>query len=190
MTFNIPDLDIDVKDSSTILDNMKHIPASKINNKAIMPHGVGTYFSNIPQDLITGLASIDYKVAEEEYGFVKVDLLHNTVYDRYSKRSELYEVLDKPIKWELLDDEKFVEELPHIGSYYQLMSEMPIINSITKLAMFIAIIRPGKSYLIDEVKKNGWKSVVDKIWVKEETGYMYKKSHAISYALMISTLLR
>ena len=41
-------------------------------------------------------------------------------------------------------------------------------------------------YLIDVLKQtNSWNSIRDKIWVKEDNGYMYKKSHAISYATLI-----
>ena len=55
--------------------------------------------------------------------------------------------------------------------------------------MFIAIIRPAKKYLIDEVIKNDWESINDRIWLKEDSGYMYKKSHAIAYALSIIVAL-
>ena len=55
--------------------------------------------------------------------------------------------------------------------------------------MFIAIIRPAKKYLISEVTNNGWDSIIDKIWIKEDTGYMYKKSHAVAYALSITVAM-
>ena len=189
--YNIPDLDIDVKDRDAILQYLKHIPASKISDTGIFPHGVGVYFCDIPQDLISGMASIDYKPAEELYGFVKVDLLHNSAYDKFSGRKEIIETLNKPTKWELLQDRTIVENLPHIGSYYDLMAEMPEITSIENLARFIAIIRPAKKYLIDVVKKEGnWDCIRDKIWVKEGDGYMYKHTHSIAYATMISLYLK
>lgn len=189
--YNIADLDIDCSNRDKILTYFEHIPASKLSDTSINPHGVGVYFCNIPKDELSGLASIDYKDAEEKYGFFKIDLLHNTTYDRYSKRTELYNDLKKPIKWELLKDEKFVSKLPHIGSYYNLIQELPTIDSIEKLSMFISVIRPGKSRLIETLKAtNQWKSIEDVIWIKEDTGYMYKKSHAISYALMITLHMR
>lgn len=191
MTYNIADLDIDVSNRDEILKYFKHIPASKISDNSIFPHGVGVYFCNIPHDMITGLASIDYKPAEELYGFVKVDLLHNVTYDKFTGRRQIIETLNKPTKWELLDDKEFVKTLPHIGSYYDLMKEMPKIDSIENLARFIAIIRPAKKYLIPLVKEtNSWDSISDKIWVKEGDGYMYKHTHSISYAMMISLYLK
>ena len=43
----------------------------------------------------------------------------------------------------------------------------------------------SKKYLIDDVKKNGWKSIEDKIWLNEDNGFQFKKSHSIAYALLI-----
>ena len=73
MRYTIPDLDLDMsqKTIDDILDKLHHIPASKLNDKGISPHGVGNYFMNIPYDRLTGLASIDYKRAEEEFGYIK-----------------------------------------------------------------------------------------------------------------------
>jgi hypothetical protein len=189
--YNIADLDIDCKSREDIVNNMRNIPASKISKTGIFPHGVGVYFCDIPLDVMSGLASIDYKRAEEEYGFVKIDVLHNSVYDRFQTRTELMQTINKPIIWELLQNESVVVNLPHIGSYYNLMKEMPIIDSIEKLAYFIAVIRPGKKHLIDVVKEtNNWESISQEIWIKPTDGsYYYKKSHAISYAIMISILL-
>lgn len=189
--YNIADLDIDCADRDKVLSCFENIPASKITPVGIIPHGVGVYFCNIPKDELTGLSSIDYKRAEEEFGFFKIDLLHNTTYDKYTSRTELFNDINKPIKWEMLNNEEFVTKLPHIGSYYSLMRELPIIDSIEKLAMFISVIRPGKNRLIDVLKASGqWESIEDVIWVKEDTGYMYKKSHAISYAMMITLHMR
>ena len=192
MTYNIPDLDMDVGDRENILSNFKHIPATKITPVGLIPHGVGVYFCDISQDLITGLATIDYKNAEEDYGYVKVDLLHNTIYDRFKSRTELLDTIKRPIVWERLKNKDFVQTLPHIGSYFTLLCDMPKIDSIEKLAKFIAIIRPGKAHLIPKVKEtNNWNSIDDEIWIKPNDGkYYYKKSHATSYAMMISTLIR
>lgn len=185
--YNLPDLDIDMsqKTRDEIISTLHHIPASKITDKGIFPHGVGVYFCNIPMDRITGLASIDYKNAEEDFGFIKMDLLHNTIYDNFNNREEIKDCLNKEPNWNLFKKQDVVEKLPHINNYFTLLNTLPKIDSVEKLAMFLAIIRPGKKYLIEEVTKNGWESILDKIWIKESTGYMYKKSHAIAYALSI-----
>jgi len=192
MKYNIPDLDLDCADRDAILSNFQHIPAAKVTNVGLIPHGVGEYFCDIPKDLISGLATIDYKDAEEKLGYVKFDFLHNVTYDRFTSRSDLLETMKRPIVWERLKNEEFVQTLPHVGGYFKLMNEMPKIDSIEKLAMFISIIRPGKANLIQKVKDtNDWNSVIDEIWTKPDDGkYYYKKSHAISYAVMISILLR
>lgn len=192
--FEIPDLDMDMSMATRedLLSSLVHIPASKISEKGIVPHGIGVYFCDIPEDRISGLASIDYKRAEEEYGYIKFDMLHNSIYDYFDNRSQLLEILDEPIDWNILYDEKIVQQLPHIGNYYQLLREMPKITSIENLARFIAIIRPGKKPLISIVKNTyDWSSIDDTIWVKpEDNGYYYKHSHAISYALSITVAMK
>ena len=191
MTYNIADLDVDLSEDSrnNILKTLKHIPASKINEKGIFPHNVGVYFCDIPVDKISGLASIDYKSAEEDYGFFKIDLLHNTVYDNFNSRNDVENYLNKDTDWKLLRKQNIIEQLPHINNYFTLLSQLPLINSVEELAMFIALIRPAKKYLIETVKLNGWNSIKDKIWEKETDGYQFKKSHAIAYALSIKLLL-
>lgn len=184
-----PDLDVDVKNRDDVLKCLKHIPASKLSNAGIFPHGVGVYFCDVPNDLISGLCSIDYKRAEEEYGYVKVDILHNTIYDSFETRTQMLKVLNQNPNWDLLNNEDIVKTLPHIGNYYNLMIQLPRIDTIEKLAMFIALIRPGKKQYIDIVKENGWNSIENVIWKKEDNGYQYKKSHAISYATMITLAL-
>lgn len=189
----IPDLDIDMSSDTReqMLKTLYHIPASKIGPNSIVPHGIGVYFCDIPFDQISGLASIDYKKAEEDFGYIKFDFLHNSIYDGFKKRSEIIELMNKPIIWDKLYNEDFLKTIPHINGYYTLLQELPKISSIEELAMMIAIVRPAKKYLIDTVKKTqSWKSIKDKIWVKEDNGFQYKAAHAISYAIMISLLLR
>ena len=190
--FVIPDLDIDcpIKTIEILKQKLKLIPASKISENAILPHGVGVYPVDIPVEPISELAAIDYKRAEEEFGFVKIDLLHSVMYEKYSSKEELDMDLQKPIQWDLLKRKEIVETLPHIGKYFSLLQEMPV-HSIEELAMFIAIIRPAKKYMQEEVKRRGWDCVKNIIWKKEDTDeYQFKKSHAIGYALMISLGLR
>ena len=191
MKYNIPDVDLDCSEDtrSSILTELYHIPASKINEKGIFPHNVGIYLHNIPEDRITKLASIDYKDAEEKFGYIKYDILHNTVYDMFKSRDEIEYYLKQDVNWNLLYKEDILKQIPHINNYYTLLNQLPKISSIEELSMFIAIIRPGKKYLIDDVKKYGWESIKNRIWLKETDGYMYKKSHAISYSLLITLVM-
>ena len=187
MKYNIADLDIDVKNRDEILQYFKHIPASKINDKGINPHGVGVYFSDVPIDLISGLCSVDYKSAEEDFGYVKIDLLHNTQYDAFNNRTELLELMDEDIDWNMLSNKDIVEKLPHINNYFDLLQKWKP-KTIDELAMFLAVIRPNKSYLINTYDFN---KIKDIIWIKEENkGYFFKKSHAIAYAVLITLMMR
>ena len=189
--YNLPDLDIDMGQTTrdAILNKLHHIPASKINDKGINPHGVGIYFCNIPYDRLTGLASIDYKHAEEDLGYIKLDFLHNTVYDKFTSRQQILNIINNEPNWNLLYKKEIVEQLPHINNYFTLLNQLPKINSIEKLAMFIAIIRPAKKYLIDEVIKNDWESINDRIWLKEDSGYMYKNHTLLHMRYQLLLLL-
>lgn len=190
--YNIADIDIDMnlKTRESLLNELKHIPASKITDD-IIPHNIGVYFSDIPIDELSGLAAIDYKRAEEELGYVKIDFLHNTIYDKFGTPQELDAILDKPIDWSMLKNKEIVEQLPHINSYYDKLQELPAIKNEMELAKFIALIRPGKMRYYDRVKETqDWSSIDDVIWQKEEGGYYYKKSHSIAYALSITVAMK
>ena len=190
--FNIADIDLDMplKTRESLLNELPHIPASKITDD-IIPHNIGVYFCDIPKDDLTGLASIDYKRAEEELGYVKVDFLHNTIYDRFKTPQELEDILKKPVDWSMLKDKGIVNQLPHINNYYDKLQELPPITSIEDLAKFIALIRPGKIRYYDRVKESqDWHSIDDVIWQKEENAYYYKKSHSIAYALSITVVMK
>lgn len=186
--YNIADIDIDCANREEILSHLKHIPASKLNDNGIFPHNVGVYFEDIPQDDFSGLASIDYKRAEEEFGYIKIDFLHNTIYDKFKNNEEIKQVLNKPVNWNLLKDKNVVERLPHLNNHYDKIKELPLIKNEVELAMFLSLIRPAKMRYYDKVKETqDWNSIKDNIWKKEfgDDGYGYKKAHAIAYALSI-----
>ena len=56
------------------------------------------------------------------------------------------------------------------------------INSIVELAMFLAVIRPGKRHLIGRP----WKEVKLTIWDRPLDGYYFKQSHSIAYAHLVA----
>lgn len=190
--YNIADIDLDMNLTTreSLLNELKHIPASKITDD-IIPHNIGVYFSDIPVDELSGLASIDYKRAEEELGYVKIDFLHNTIYDKFKTPEELDNILKQPTDWSMLKNKEIVLQLPHINNYYDKLQELPPITNELDLAKFIALIRPGKVRYYDRVKETkDWASIDDVIWQKEEGGYYYKKSHAIAYAVSITVAMK
>ena len=54
-------------------------------------------------------------------------------------------------------------------------------NSIGRLAMFLADIRPAKRSLIGR----NWKDIAKTVWIDNNIGYTFKKSHAIAYAHLV-----
>ncbi|VVC05087.1 Uncharacterised protein [uncultured archaeon] len=173
------DIDLDFGNRNEILGLIPHVDASLENGKK---HLSGVYVTPMPKNPITERAAFNYKEAEK-LGYFKIDFLNNSVYQKFSSQEQLDEMLQKNPPWEKLHEKEFVQQLTHIGSYYDLIQSLPEpINSIEKLAMFLAIIRPGKKHL----QGLSWSEVEKTVWdIEENKGYIFKKSHAFSYALVI-----
>jgi hypothetical protein len=56
------------------------------------------------------------------------------------------------------------------------------IDSIPRLAMFLAVIRPAKRHLIGKT----WQEVNKTVWDKGSDGYSFKKSHAVGYGNLVA----
>ena len=177
------DIDIDVVSSAKI-ENLfpTSIRASNVMNNELKPHPCGFYFQNMPVDAVTGLAAIPYNEAEE-LGFLKIDFLHNDIFSQISSRAELKALIDVEPNWSLLENEKVVKNLFHVGRHFDLLQTVKP-KSILTLADCLALIRPGKRDLL-----NAYRVSPDKIrsilYSSDENGYSFKKSHAIAYALVI-----
>ena len=76
-----------------------------------------------------------------------------------------------------------VEELFHINKHYDIVKQHQP-TSIEQLAMILAMIRPGKRYLVGK----SWEEIEKEVWVKTDE-YFFKHSHAIGYALAIAVQL-
>lgn len=179
MKFN-SDIDIDFGNRDIILEHIRHIPASMRNVKPIRKHATGVYVTDIPYDSINDMANIDYTEAEKR-GYIKLDLLNVFVYSAIKDEQHLTEMMREP-NWVKLYDKNFVEKLIHLSNHYSSIQKMPEpINNIPRLAMFLAIIRPGKKHLIGL----SWKEIAESVWDREMDGYSFKKSHAIAYAQLV-----
>jgi hypothetical protein len=176
------DIDIDFKNREDILKVIKHTPAGIIRDGKLIKHNTGVFVTDIPKDALTGTATIHYKDAEQR-GYVKLDFLNVHVYDQVKSEQHLIELMDTPPKWDKLYNRDFCEQLIHINNHYDTLLKMPDpVDSITRLAMFLAIIRPSKRHLIGLP----WKEVSKTIWEKDDDeGYAFKKAHAISYAHLV-----
>jgi hypothetical protein len=64
----MPDIDIDFADRMKVLDVVKHVPAAIDTSKK---HNTGVYCHSIPYNPLTGLASINYKEAEDR-GYLRL----------------------------------------------------------------------------------------------------------------------
>ena len=127
------------------------------------------------------ISAVDYESAEEE-GWFKIDILNNHVYKSIADETQLQQLLDQEPMWDMLEHEDFVKELFHIGNHYDTIKKYKP-RSIEQLAMILAIIRPGKRYLLGK----SWDEIAKDIWTKPlDNSYYFKRSHAIGYATVIT----
>lgn len=179
MKFN-SDIDIDFGNRDLILEHIKHIPAAMRNIKPMRKHATGIHVTEIPYDAINDMANLDYTEAENR-GYIKLDFLNVHVYEQVKDENHLLVLMKEP-NWNRLKEQNFVEKLIHLGNQYNNILKMPEhIDSIPRLAMFLACIRPGKKHLIGK----RWKEVSETVWDKSSDGYVFKKSHAIAYAQLV-----
>lgn len=176
------DIDIDLGNRNLALANLTYFSAGiDKGNSGISKHATGVYFTDIPHD-VTGLATIDYKAAEER-NYFKVDLLNVSVYEHVTSEAHLVKLMTTEPPWARLYEREFCEKLIHIGNYFETISSLPdVIDSIPRMAMFIASIRPGKKHLIGKQ----WAEIAKTIWDRPtDDSYYFKKSHSISYATLV-----
>jgi hypothetical protein len=181
MKFN-SDIDIDLADRKQALALLKHTPASIIREDGIHPHATGIYVTDIPIDPMSGRASLDYKQAEKR-NYIKLDLLNVSLYQQITSEQQLIDLMHQKPNWARLQDQEFVQQLIHINNHYDLMQKLySPIDSIEKMAMFLAMIRPAKRHLVGKP----WHEIAETVWTKSEDGsYGFKKSHSISYAHLV-----
>lgn len=159
------------------------IRGSMVDNKTkeLKPHHVGYYFQDIPTDRLTGLAAIPYQQTEE-CGYMKIDMLPVHLLAHFDSKEEMRELQKKEPDWKLLEDEKVVGTLFHLGKHYDTLSKVKP-RSIQELADVFALIRPNKRYLLDKYLKNPDK-YREELFTKRDPSDM-RKAHAIPYAIMI-----
>lgn len=175
------DIDIDFADRTLILEKIKHVAAHIKTADSVKKHPTGVYVTDIPYDPINNWSALEYKKAEDR-NYIKLDFLNVWVYKYVRDENHLIELMREP-KWSKLTDPTFFKSLIHIGEHYDTMKKMPEpIDSIVRMAMFLAVIRPGKKHLIGKT----WKEVKDTVWkIDDSDGYSFKKSHSISYAHLV-----
>lgn len=176
----MPDIDIDFYDRNKVLDVVKHIKASRIDNNKLVVHNTGIYPQYIPHDSINNLAGIPYKEAEDR-GYFKVDFLNVNIYKDIRDESHLMQLMDTEPLWDLLLQDEFVNLLFHLNGHGAILRQnCP--TSVEQLGAVLAMIRPAKRHLIGK----NWTTIMTEIWTPPENGeYYFKKAHAIAYAMAV-----
>jgi DNA polymerase III alpha subunit len=181
---NVGDVDIDFADRKRALALLEHIPASIIRNNKLEKHNTGVYFHAVPIDPISSQASLHYETAEQQ-GCYKIDLLNVGIYEMIKDEHHLLSLMNQDINWQIFQYPEFNSQLIHLGNHADLVASLKP-QSISDIAMILALIRPGKKHLIDHCKKHGFESIANDIWTDPQDGsYVFKKSHSFSYAMLV-----
>lgn len=177
------DIDIDVANRDQALAVLKHTAATIIRDNKVSKHNTGVYFTEIPADPFTGRAALDYEAAED-LGYTKIDVLNVGLYQQIKNEEHLAYLMQQEPLWDLLQARDFCSQLIHIGSHYDTLIRMPEpVDSIPRLAMFLAVIRPAKRHLIGRT----WAEVAKSVWERPaDDEYYFKKAHAVSYAHLVA----
>ncbi len=173
------DIDIDVPDRDAVLKLIQHVPARLSNGRR---HNSGIYVTEIPTDPIAQCAAIDHETAESR-GYFKIDILNMSVYSLVTSPAHYRQMLATEPPWSRLwSDPAWASQLVHVGNYTDLLADMRP-DSITRMAAFISVIRPGKAHL----QRQPWSEVFASVWNGDSSrGYSFKQSHAISYAALVA----
>lgn len=182
------DIDIDVRGG---VDKTLHGVRCAIYNKESMrlqPHPSGLLLEDVPTDPVTGLSCINYTDCDE-LGIYKVDVLTNNSYNIFKDQDEMNRYRDMETDFSLLQIENICRQLPHIGNHFDMVKLLKP-SSISELADVLALMRPGKMHLIDDYQLPHKKKItIDNLYRGSNSGMFFKKSHAVSYAVMICTVL-
>lgn len=185
------DIDFDLPSSFDAQKHFTCVRASMLNNGELERHPCGFYFENIPT--CDGLSVIPYDKAEE-LDFQKIDFLTLHLLDNLSF-DELQEFRKQNPRWELLQQEEYVRQLIHFGTkdangqlkhLHVLQYIKP--SCLEEVADVLALIRPKNVAYIEQypINKN---YVRTQIYVSKNDEYLFKRSHAFSYAQMIGVQL-
>lgn len=174
------DIDIDIADRDKLLNLIKNVPAT-INDKGkVRKHNTGVYFHEIPSNPFNGMASLDYKEAED-LGYFKIDVLNVNLYKNVKDRNHLRQLINMEPIWELLEHKEVVEQCFHIHNHFDVVQKMKP-TSVDQLAAVLAVIRPAKRHLLGKT----WNEILADVWIKpSDDSYYFKKAHAHAYALAI-----
>jgi len=173
---DLPDIDIDFADRAQVLTRIPHTPARLETGKQ---HNTGVYFTDIPR-AIDGFATVHHKQAEG-MGYFKLDMLNVGIYSSIRDEVHLVELMTQEPNWaRLWEDKEYCEKITHIGNHHNTINSMRP-DTIPRMAMFLAVMRPGKSNL----RNKPWDEINASVWDRDVKGYTFRKSHAIAYSHLV-----
>ncbi len=174
------DIDIDFADRDAALSGLLHIPASTINKEGqITRHPTGVYFQDVPTDPFTNHSSIPYDETGQ-LGYFKVDFLNNSIYASVRDNEHLDELVARDPDWSLFEHSSIVAMLSHIHNHFGIVQNIRP-QSIEDLAIVLALMRPGKRHLVGRPREE----IEAKVWSTDAEGYVFKRAHALAYAVSI-----
>jgi hypothetical protein len=174
------DVDMDFADRDQILRLIRATPARLEDGSR---HNSGVYVTEIPVDPVRGISALDYHTAEE-LGYFKLDFLNVNIYREIRDETHLIKLMTQEPDWvRFNNDPDFFQQLMHVNLHWSLLKRMPEpVDSIPRLAMFLAVIRPARRHLAGKT----WAQVNQTVWDRsDDTGYAFKRSHAIAYAHLV-----
>lgn len=159
------------------------VRATVVREGKLTPHPCGVYPQAVPRDPLTKLAAIPYSEAED-LGYLKVDFLHLSAYSAFTSRDEIDKLIASEPNWSLLQLQSTHAKLFQLAKHGEMLVAIKPKN-IEELADCMALIRPGKKVMIGLYTKN--KAEARKaLYAKDpESGYAFKKSHALAYAYVV-----
>jgi len=173
------DIDIDFANRNDILNLIKHVPARKLHQGVPERHNSGVYVQPIPYDPMLDASALHYKDADKR-GYFKIDFLNVAVYQHIKDQKHYDELLAMDPPWERLKEPEFVQEIAHISNYADKIAQcMP--DTIPRMAMFLAAVRPSKRHLLGRP----WDIMGKTIWDKVDEEYAFKQAHAVAYAHLV-----
>jgi len=182
-SINLGDIDIDTSDRHALLQHVPHVCAVIHRQGEIIKHNTGVYFHQVPVNPFNTHCSVTYTQAEH-MGCYKIDVLNNSIYDQVKDENHLQQLMNTPPMWDLLQHAEVVSQLAHIANHYDLVCKLKP-QHVMDLACVLALIRPGKRYLVNRCAQQGFASIQPEIWQQDSNGYTFKKSHAISLSWTI-----
>lgn len=157
--------------------------ASMIKDEKLQSHPCGVYFQEIPKDPLTHISAIPYEAAEQ-LGYFKVDFLHLNVYNHFESKDEIKALLKTEPDWNLLNSPSIVSRLFQLSKHYDIIKKIQP-RSIMEIADTLALIRPGKAYVLNLYLKDKEKGRKELYKLDQNGNYSFKKAHAISYAMVV-----